>query len=72
MIRIEEKFNPQDIEREDGGQAVILTLTGDPDQETGVFVRIQSWDQTCFHKEIRELFDAASGKSIRVTIEVVD
>jgi hypothetical protein len=54
------------IEREDGGCAMIGTISDNAD--VGMFVRIQSWDEGKEHKDFKSLL----GKKIRVTIEVVE
>jgi hypothetical protein len=51
---------------EDGGQAIIAEVGGDKD--AGMFVRIQSWDETMRHAEIEPFL----GKRVRVTIETLD
>ena len=63
-----EGFTPGKFDREDGGQALIATIAGEyvPDvDEPGMFVRIQSWDESGVHKEALKI----EGKRIRVTIE---
>jgi len=54
---------------EDGGKALIATVYDEvparTDQDTGMFVRIQSWDETGQHAEARQI----EGKRVRITIE---
>ena len=56
-----------DIEREDGGQAVIITLDSGSTRN-GMFVRLQSWDETKEHAALQPFLD----KRLRVTVEVLD
>lgn len=72
-IILEGPLLPEQIDTEDGGQAVIVHHENDLRDQTddGLFVRIQSWDSTREHTEITHLLKAATGKRIRVTIEVV-
>lgn len=59
-------FN-QDVDIEDGGQARVHTISGD-DEDGDMFVRVQSWDESCQHRQIKEF----EGKKVRVTVEVID
>jgi len=56
-----------DIRKEDGGCAVIATI-GD-DSENEVFFRIQSWDDTCEHKELHAL-GLKEGQKVKITLEI--
>lgn len=56
------------LQVEDGGQAIIATIGGNGPEERGVFVRIQSWDETREHAEMNKLL----GKKIKVTIETIE
>jgi len=58
---------PGELRVEDGGQAQILTVYGDPDVDEGVFVRIQSWSEARQHSEMEGLV----GKKLRITIEAI-
>lgn len=51
--------------REDGGAALIARFD---DKDTGMFVRVQSWDETGEHAEFKKF----EGKRVRVTVEVID
>lgn len=62
---IEDTFEVESVE--DGGAARIACISGD-DQNSCLFVRIQSWDELNRHEEFREL----EGKRVRVTIEVIE
>lgn len=53
-----------EVSKEDSGMAQIIEIGG----ETGIFVRIQSWDETKEHQKLSTLM----GKHVRVTIETVD
>ncbi len=53
--------------REDGGQALIAELES-PMVSRHMFVRLQSWDEKCFHLEALQF----QGKRVRVTIEVIE
>jgi hypothetical protein len=55
---------------EDGGKALIATIYDEvppppADAQAGMFVRVQSWDETGQHVEARQI----EGKRIRITIE---
>ena len=54
------------VQAEDGGQALIAELAGKG--ETGLFVRLQSWDETKRHEDMSRLM----GRRVRVTIEIID
>ena len=58
--------------REDGGQALICETfkidTTNSDDENGMFVILQSWDEDTAHTDLNSLI----GKKIRITIEVLD
>lgn len=60
------------FEKEDGGMALIATLINehvlDEDDDKGVFVRFQSWDEDKDHEEALQF----EGKRVRVTIETID
>lgn len=54
---------------EDSGQAIILTTAGDGvEGGPGMFVRVQSWDETRQHEELRKF----NGRRLRVTVEVIE
>jgi len=54
----------EDYSVEDGGQARIQTFGSPPDDESGLFVRLQSWDEDKEHKDWQKL----AGKKIRITV----
>ena len=55
--------------REDGGMARIVELYDpDTDEDENVFVRVQSFSETCHHP----FLDSAQGKRLRVTVEIID
>lgn len=63
--------DPSDIDYQDGGQAQIITLSDDSEEDLdeGLFVRIQSWyEKTQTHPEIELL----KGKRVKVTIETLE
>ena len=64
----EEKFDDENamLSVEDSGCAMIGDVCDNED--SGMFIRIQSWDETKEHKDFKSLI----GKKIRVTIEVVE
>lgn len=55
----------QVLEVEDGGAALVLTISDEND--VGMFVRVQSWDPSGRHDEMRKLF----GKRVRVRVEIL-
>lgn len=63
-----ESQEPITFTSEDGGMALIVD-NGEPENDsTEMFVRIQSWDESRAHPDLRKL----NGKRIRVTLEVID
>jgi hypothetical protein len=68
---IEGKIDKENTNTEDGGQAVITTMEfrdTPEDEDNGMFVRIQSWDENCKHEEFKKF----EGRKIRITIETID
>jgi hypothetical protein len=65
---IEGQIFRADVQTEDGGQAKIVTLAQHPEDENGMFVKIQSWDETLKHEE----FEKFVGRKVKVTIEAID
>ena len=57
-------------ETEDSGAALIGTL--DDEENTGCFVRLQSWDEDNIPAVHDTFFGKHRGKRFRVTIEVID
>lgn len=67
MVIITE-MKQEEIDIEDGGQALIFTATQDDEEDIdGMFVRVQSWDETKKHKEMSQFI----GKKIKITVEVI-
>lgn len=57
------------ISTEDSGRAKIATLVGEEDNDdSALFVRFQSWDESKQHKEFAQF----EGKRVKVTIETID
>ena len=58
--------------KEDGGAAMIAETfpfeTDSSDDENGMFVKIQSWDEDTVHSDFIRIL----GKKVRITIEVLD
>lgn len=65
----QETLTDAHVQKEDGGQAVVIEMDmTDGEMETGLFVRIQSWDPSKTHGDIRKLF----GRKVEVTIRTID
>lgn len=70
------RYKNCDVAIEDGGSAIILTVYDSEfttsEEENGMFVRIQSWDErkdpSVKHEEIRQF----ANKKIRITIETIE
>ena len=57
-----------DITYENSGMAIVSQIDLGPDEpESGLFVRVHSWDEDKIHTDINTLLN----KTIRVTIEVI-
>lgn len=56
-------------EKEDSGQALICYF-GDSSEESGLFVRLQSWDER--NKNGHTEAERLRGKRVRITIEELD
>lgn len=67
---IEAKINEDiDVKFEDGGQAMIIRNgLSDNEEENGMFVKLQSWDENKEHKVLKKFV----GRNIRITIETID
>ena len=72
-------MDPDEIRREDGGQALIWDSPSFPpesedlaDDVPGVFVRFQSWDESPRGQRNHNIFQQFVGKKIRITIESLD
>lgn len=64
----EKRLNPEEAKKEDGGQAIIFTVSEPFEEENGMFVRIQSWDDKKEHTDLKKF----EGRKIRITIETID
>jgi 5'(3')-deoxyribonucleotidase len=60
--------NSDDIEIEDSGQAKIFTAVDNINEDSDIFVRIQSWNEDENHNEFHQLIN----KRIKITIETID
>lgn len=56
------------VKVEDGGQALIAEFYGRDDEETGMWVRVHSWDPDKKHELMQHFMNAR----VRVTVEVLD
>lgn len=62
------EIDAAEVEYQDSRQAAIVEVNdGGPDDEEGVFVRVQSWSPSSEHPFI----DSLVGRRVRVTIEVL-
>jgi hypothetical protein len=64
---IEMTLAPAEVITEDGGCAKIVNVVDEPDEEKGIFIRLQSWDESKEHKDFHQL----EGKKVRITIETI-
>lgn len=67
-IVFEADWKPSSLDIEDGGMAKIYHMESADDPGSGMFVRVQSWDEAKEH----EMFSRFAGKRIRVTVEAFD
>ncbi len=68
---IDGHIEKENTDVEDNGQALITTIDfrdTSEDEDNGMFVRIQSWDEKCQHTEFKKF----EGRKIRITIETID
>ena len=66
---VENVIAPEDVISEDGGAYSDFTLDIDgEDHESGMYVKVCSWDESKIHYDLRSLIN----KKVRVTIEVID
>lgn len=57
-----------EFHKEDGGMALIAeNFEHEPHAANGMFVRLQSWDETKQHAMARQF----EGKKVRITVEVI-
>lgn len=68
----EQILHPETVETEDGGCAKIATfgwsIDEPEDSETGILVRLQSWDKSKEHKDFKKF----EGKRVKITIETIE
>ena len=72
MKMIFESEEPITLTSEDSGMALLVN-EGEPcevdgDEDTGIGIRIVSWDESKSHSSIRKL----EGKRVRITLKVID
>jgi len=58
---------PSEVIKEDIGQALIVDAAQN-DEENGMFIRIQSWDENKEHTE----FNSFVGRKVKITIETIN
>ena len=59
----------QYTKHEDGGQALLVDLDFvQPREDNGMFVILQSWDETGKHTELTQYL----GRRVRITVEVIE
>jgi hypothetical protein len=65
-----QEIKPTDVDTEDSGCAIICHVDGEghENEDTGMFVRLQSWDDDKKHVEIRKFI----GRKVKITVETVD
>jgi hypothetical protein len=75
IIIIDTDYSLRGYRTEDSGYAQIMDIVPDidnmecpDDNDNGLFVRLQSWDETKQHID----FNKFIGKKIKVTIETID
>lgn len=61
-------MNAQDVKKEDGGAALIFSNSFDSNSDKGMFVRIQSWDETDIHEDMNKFI----GKKCKLTLEILN
>lgn len=62
----EERVSENDIDTEDGGSSKILEISND--EESGLFIRLHSWDENKKHVDFSQLVN----RLIKITIETID
>lgn len=63
IYQVSTYVTPVDVEVEDGGDAKIVGVLDDKDD--GMYVQVRSWED-------HELFDQMIGRTIRVTVEILE
>lgn len=65
-----QKIEPPFIDTEDGGCAIICQVERKREKEEDpcMFVRLQSWDDSKKHVEIKKFI----GRKVKITIETID
>jgi len=61
-------LDPIEVRKEDGGQALIFEMSEDMESESGIYIKIVSWDEEKNHTE----FNSFIGRKIKITIETID
>lgn len=56
------------VKVEDGGQALIAEFYAGEDDESGMWVKVISWDETLDHALMKQFMN----KRVKVTVEVLD
>jgi hypothetical protein len=67
-VILESVVNLTDVSVEDGGRAKIANVSGNPEEDEGLYVRLISWSENRSHPD----FDKLVGHRVRVTIETLD
>jgi hypothetical protein len=66
-LQFVEIITASNVDTEDSGAAKIVTLVPE-DQNSELFVRLQSWDTTKDHRDFNQFI----GRPVKVTIETID
>lgn len=67
-IEFEVKLKEKDVDTEDGGQAKIIDIVNDSNDENGIFIRLHSWDENREHLDFNKLI----GRKVKIKIETLD
>jgi hypothetical protein len=51
LMIIEERIEPKDVSVEDGGCAKIACVSGDPEQDEGLYIKLVSWSEKHNHPD---------------------
>jgi len=68
IVIFEQKIKERDVEVEDGGSAKIVCVDGAMQEDNGMFVKLQSWDEELKHTD----FNKFVGRKVRITVETID
>lgn len=63
-----ETVTPNNVDYQDGKQAMIVELGGDNTIDPNFFMRLQSWDESKQHDFLKSLL----GKQVKITIEIIE